>query len=295
MTDPSKGFLIHAYNNLEIDYGTMAICASLLIKKHLKHNDVCLITTNDTKKWIISRHGEELVNRAFDIIKVIEINRAVNTRTYYDTKYHSKVQPYYNSNRADTFSLSPYDETILLDADYLVLDKSLDLVWGNNEDILVNKLIRDLSHRLSIGGFDARFNEMSIPLYWATVMYFKKTPMVESIFSLMSFIKDNYFYYQQLYNFSPSGYFRNDYALSIALHMISGQLENELVKNLPINELLVATENDDMINFNNGTAFFVCETPESDFSLHKAITNVHIMNKWSIGRNAERIIKYATE
>lgn len=293
MTDPSRGFLIHAYNNLEIDYGTMALCASLLIKKNLKNNNVCLVTTNDTISWLNTTHGEEVIDKAFDIIKVIEINRNVNSRTYFDTKYNSKIQPYYNSNRIDTFKLSPYDETILLDADYLVLDKSLDCVWDNHEDILVNKSVRDLNHKTNIGGFDDRFNEMSIPLYWATVVYFKKTPIVESIFDLMSFIKDNYFYYQQLYNFAPSGYFRNDYALSIALHMISGQLENELVKNLPVSDLLVATENDDMINFSDGAAFFVSELQDNSHSLYKAITNVHVMNKWSIGRNASRIIDYA--
>lgn len=294
MSENTCGYLIHAYNNEEIDYGTMSVCAALLIKKTLKINNVCLITSEDTLSWITKQHGESLIDSAFDTIKIIDINREVENRTYFDTKYHSKIQPYYNTNRSDTYELSPYDETILLDADYLVLDNSLDLVWGNNEEILVNRTVRDLKHNISIGGFDERFNELSIPLYWATVMYFKKTPIIESIFHLMQFIKENYYYYQQLYRFSSSGYFRNDYALSIALHMISGQLETEVVKNFPISQLVVATEYDDMVNFNNGSAFFIHESLDGSFSLHKVLTNIHVMNKWSIRRQAERIIKYAT-
>jgi hypothetical protein len=82
--------------------------------------------------------------------------------------------------------------------------------------------------------------------------------------------------------------------LSIALHMISGQLETGLVKNLPMSDLLVATEYDDMINFSKGAAFFVSELPNYSHALYKAITNIHVMNKLSIGRNSNRIIKYAT-
>jgi esterase/lipase len=126
-------------------------------------------------------------------------------------------------------------------------------------------------------------------------MYFKKTDRVKSIFNVIDFIKNNYTYYQQLYEFRPNNYFRNDYALSIAIHMLNSQLEDNAVKSLPIKTLIVATEHDDMIDFKNGTAYFVSERQQGDFKLHKLNTNVHVMNKWSIGRMAERIIKYATD
>lgn len=290
----SRGFCIHAYNNLELDYGTMAICSALLIKKNLKTNNTALITTDDTINEIKKLHGEKILSLAFDNVNVIDIERNVSLRNYHDTRYSSKEQPYYNLNRSDTLDLSPFDETILLDADYLVLDKSFDIVWGCAEDIMVNKVVRDLRHKSNIAGFDLRFNDMSIPLYWATAMYFKKTQRCDSIFQLMKFIKGNYRYYQNLYRFNPSGYFRNDYALSIALHMISGQFENDSIKSLPTDHMLVATEHDDMINFKNNEAYFISEPVQGDFALHKILTNIHVMNKWSIGRNAERIISYAT-
>jgi hypothetical protein len=76
--------------------------------------------------------------------------------------------------------------------------------------------------------------------------------------------------------------------------MISGQYEIDSVKSFPTNHILVSTEYDDLINFKNNVAYFISEEQEGNFNLHKVQTNVHVMNKWSIIRNAERIISYAT-
>ena len=226
----SRGFLIHAYNNEQIDYGSMALCCALLIKKNLKYNKTCLVTVADTFQWLKSSYPEQIIDHAFDKIIILDIDRDVSTRNFYDTMYTTYTLPYYNTNRKDSLVLSPWNETILIDADYLVLDDSLDATWNSTEDLLVNKSVIDLNHVENLGGFDKRFNEMSIPLYWATVMYFKKTDRVRSIFNVIDFIKNNYTYYQQLYEFRPNNYFRNDYALSIAIHMLNSQLEDNAVK-----------------------------------------------------------------
>ena len=75
--------------------------------------------------------------------------------------------------------------------------------------------------------------------------------------------------------------------------MLNAHLEGDAVKSLPMKNLLVATEYDDMIDFKNGVATFISERQQGDFKFHKLSTNVHVMNKWSIGRMAERIIDYA--
>ena len=158
--------------------------------------------------WLEKCHGKNIVNNAFDSIKVVDINRDVKDRRYFDTRYTIKSQPYYNLNRSDTFFLSPFDETILLDADYLMLDNSFDYAWNGVEDIRVNKAVKDLHHNTNISGFDLRFNDMSIPLYWATAVYFTKTQRSKNLFQLINFIKENYEYYQALYNFMPNSYFK---------------------------------------------------------------------------------------
>jgi len=290
----SRGYLIHAYNNKEIDYGLMALCCALLLKKNLQENKTALVTTSDTVGWLMQSHPKNLLDYAFDQVIITDIDRNVPDRNFHDTQYTTYSLPYYNTNRVNSCELSPFDETVLIDADFLVLDNSLDNVWNSSEDLLVNKSIIDLNHVENLGGFDKRFNDMSIPLYWATVMYFRKTDRVKSLFELMDFIKQNYNYYQQLYGFKSNSYFRNDYAISIAIHMLNSQVEGDAVKNLPVANLLVATEYDDMIDFQDGTAAFVSERQQGDFKFHKISTNVHVMNKWSIGRMAKRIINYAT-
>lgn len=289
----NRGYLIHAYNNWEIDYGEMALCACLLIKKHLRINATAIATSHDTLDCLVKKHGPNLIAQAFDHIIINSTPRDSNDRTFHDTRYSHKTATYHNSNRADSFKLSPFDETMLIDADYLVLDNSFDTVWGSPDEIMVNKLVVDLHHKEDLGGFNKRLNVASIPLYWATAMYFQKTMYVKSVFDLISVIKENYQFYQNLYKFPLSGYFRNDYALSIALHMLNGQIEHDTVRSLPINKLMVATEYDDLVNFINGTAYCISEAQQGDFKLHKIDTNIHIMNKWAIGRMAPRIINYA--
>jgi hypothetical protein len=293
----SRGFLIHAFNNSELDYGTMALSTALLIKKHLKNNNVALITDTGTMLWMEKQHGVKLINSAFDYFNITDNVPISSNRRFHDTRYSSKVVPYHNSTRADSYDYSPWDETILVDADYLVLDSELDHVWGNTEHILANRVVKNLRHDVGITGFDARFNSMSIPLYWATLVYFKKTDRVRSIFDLIKFIKEpeNYVYYQKLYKFQPSQYFRNDYALSIALHIISGQIENDGIKNFPTPEILISSEFDNFINFKNGKAYFISEDTKGDFLLHKVMSNVHVLNKWSLGRMSGKIIEYASK
>lgn len=290
----TKGFLIHAYNNKELDYGTMALCSALLIKKNLHVNATALVTSIDTFDWLSKTYDKNLIDSAFDKIIVTTVDRNVGQRTFFDTRYSSKKQPYFNTNRCDSYNITPWDQTILLDADYLMLDSSFDFVWNSVEDIMVNKIVKDLADDTVSNIVDSRVNEIGIPLYWATAVYFQKSPRTQAIFELVQFIKENYQFYQYLYRLPPSNYFRNDYAFSIALHLISGGFENDSIKSFPNPIIQIATENDDFINFKNGSAYFISEKEQGQHRLHKVMTNIHVMNKWSYTRMAKRIISYAT-
>jgi hypothetical protein len=58
-------------------------------------------------------------------------------------------------------------------------------------------------------------------MWWATVMMFRKSPTAQYIFDCMEMIKNNYQHYRELYGITERNY-RNDYALSIALGIVSG-------------------------------------------------------------------------
>jgi len=290
-----RGYVMYAHNNSSIDYGTLAVCNALLIKKHLKHNTVALISDNDTVKYITQQHGDAVMQAAFDriILDTVFVENS-ETRKFHDTRYTSFTDAYTNTNRPNVYNLSPFNETILIDSDYLMLDNTMDLVWDSVEDFMCNHKTRDLDNKINNFGFDNRFNEMSIPLYWATAVYFKKSEKSQLIFRLMNYIKENYAYYRYLYRFNHSGYFRNDYALSIAIHLTNNLMEYSSIKSLPVDHILFSMENDEMHDFIDGHCLITSEQQQGDFHLHRAMSNTHIMNKRAIIRNSDKIIKYAT-
>lgn len=288
-----RGYVIYAHNNSSIDYSALAICNALLIKKHLKENAVALITDNDTARYMEHFYSGSLLRKAFDRIIMDDKPATDATRRFHDTRYTSFTDSYNNTNRPNVCALSPFDETVLIDSDYLMLDNTMDMVWGNREGFMCNRKTIDLDHKINNFGFNNRFNEMSISLYWATAIYFRKGEKSQLIFDLMNFVKENYAYYQYLYRFSHSGYFRNDYALSIAIHMASNLMEYGTVSPLPVDHIRFSMEDDELHQFRDGRCLITSEPVQGDFNLHSISTNIHMMNKRAILRHKDEIIAYA--
>jgi hypothetical protein len=58
-------------------------------------------------------------------------------------------------------------------------------------------------------------------MYWATVMMFRRSNHAAYVFDCMQMIRHNWTHYRELYGIDRSTY-RNDFALSIALGIVSG-------------------------------------------------------------------------
>lgn len=291
----TKGFLIFAHNNEEVDYGKLALVCSLMLKSKLKHSDVCLVTDQGTIDWLRQSMGEEMVSYAFQHIEVLsyDVVKAKNAmRNFRDSASTTKSLTWLNSTRSSAYELSPFDETIMIDSDVLVQDNSFDLVWENDEDILINRDVLTLEHKLPNQN-EIRLDGMGIPMYWATQVYFRKGERAKLLFNLVEHIKQRYEYYQYVYEF-PGKLFRNDYAFSIALHMLNGFLENNEFASFPSPVILSSFDRDELIGVKkNELKFLVNDVDESwqyRLSNVKGIT-VHCMNKYSILRHADELIK----
>jgi hypothetical protein len=135
---------------------------------------------------------------------------------------------------------------------------------------------------------------MGIKLYWATVIYFRKSSMAEHLFSLMRHIQENYAYYRDLYYFS-NGMFRNDHAVSIAIHMLNGFNDFEsVIKELPINGMLMSWDVND-IHSVPGVDDIILYVEKDKAKGNYILTrlkkqDVHIMNKWAINRHSDKLI-----
>ena len=98
-------------------------------------------------------------------------------------------------------------------------------------------------------------------------------------------------YYKALYDIRKI--FRNDFALSVALHIT----ENSNVSSLPESTLLTSYDEDDIIDIDlNKIILATRDNDRADFMPVKIENrNVHVMNKFALTNNIERIMETYAE
>ena len=200
----TTGALIFAFNNEHTDYVAMANWSASNIHRHL-NIPVCLVTDQ-----------EPVQLHSFDKV-VIATPPTAGARYFSD--YDSTVT-WHNTNRMDAYQLSPWDQTLVVDADYVVASDQLATVLQSRQEFLCYRWAADAT---SIRTFDDLnyFGSHRMPMWWATVMMFTRGRSVELLFDSMQMIRDNWTHYRNLYKNNTSTY-RNDHALSIALNTLSG-------------------------------------------------------------------------
>lgn len=139
------------------------------------------------------------------------------TRWFED--YASTVT-WHNAGRVDAFDLSPWDHTLVLDADYVVCSDTLGRLWDCDSDFLCHRTAWNAANGSMLDGLNT-FGRLKMPMWWATVMCFKKTNVSQYIFDAMTMVRQNWQHYRDLYQIDRATY-RNDFALSIALGIVSG-------------------------------------------------------------------------
>ena len=285
-----------AHNNSEIDYFRLAVVNALLIQKNTGIKNITVVTDPHSLKQGEKTLGKRLIKKAINNLIVTEKDKDFkerNLRLYKDTSHSTKHLQFYNVNRCDAYDLSPYDETILVDVDYLILSDTLNHCWGHNNELMMNWKYQDIMYERKDPSL-ARLNDMGITMYWATVVYFRKTEYVESFFNLVKHVRNNPQYYKDLYKWQGTLY-RNDYSFSIAAHVMSGfvdkgipQLPTTLYKSFDTDDIHSAVDENTIIMY--------LEKPRSpgDFMLTKwQDVDLHVMNKWAINRISDEMLEYA--
>lgn len=291
----SRGVIMFAHNNTEIDYFRLAVVNALLVQKNLGIKNVTVVTDPHSLKQGEKTLGKRLIKKAINNIIVIEKDKkfkALNQRLYKDTSHTTKYLPFYNVNRCDAYNLSPYDETLLIDVDYLILSDTLNHCWGHNNELMMNWKYQDIMYERKDPSL-ARLYDMGITMYWATVVYFRKTEYVESFFNIVSHVKNNPQFYKDLYQWQGTLY-RNDYSFSIAAHMMSGFVDKGIPQ-LPTT-LYKSFDTDDIHSaIDENTIVMYLEKPRSpgDFMLTKwQSIDLHVMNKWAINRASDKLLEF---
>jgi len=290
----SRGIVMFAVNNSSIDYVQLAVMAAAFIKCNMPGTDVCLITDQASLDWHDS-HSQWKTSRWFTHVVLLPPAQEQfdNTRCYRDTRYWSVHDRFRNETRSLAYDLSPFDQTLLLDSDYLQCSNVLSAVWDSAEEIMINRRAVDLSHT-PLAGPEFRLNPYGIRMYWATAVYFKKGPAARQLFDLVQHIKQNWEFYKLTYDF-PGELFRNDYAFSIAIHILNGFCDGGgAVADLPDPSIITARDTDQFFRLRGGNSlsFFMNDQLEQwKFTVNTfSGVNVHCMNKLSLINSMDHIM-----
>jgi hypothetical protein len=203
----TTGALIFAYNNDQTDYVSMAAWSARNIRRHL-NIPVAVVTDQPVAAGV------------FDQV-IVQTSEGSNTRYFSDYGAHVIWR---NTNRASAYELTPWDQTLVLDADYVVASSDLNCVLELPQDFLAHRWAYDITGINDFKNLNY-FGNYRMPMWWATVMMFRRGRHAELIFDAMNLVRDNWTHYRRLYGNSIES-FRNDHALSIALGIVNGHTLN---------------------------------------------------------------------
>lgn len=279
-----NGCLLFAHNG-NIDYGSQAVIAANLVRKYLKV-PVSLVSDKET----INDINLKFTHLPFDNVIEIEKPNNSNQRRLYDQESKDyKVFNFINGNRHSAYELTPYDRTLVIDTDFLVFTDNLSKYW-NSDDFFITPgmlLLQDNTTNPN----EHKVGPYSIDMVWATNIIFSKNNETKLFFDLVEFIKQEYYYYSNLYEFHP-GQFRNDFVFSIACHIMSGHGVDPWHKELPVP--LFFDDRCEILKIkDNGDIIFLAEKQDSYVLSRSCQQDVHIMNKSSLLKNLDQLLKLA--
>ena len=194
-----RGVLLFAFNNPKFNYYEMAV-ATAKRANHFLGLPVTIVTD--------SASLPEKQTYTFDKVVVVESDKT-NRRDR---------SIWINKGRHQAYALSPYDETLLLDTDYMINSPMLLKTLGIYDDFCCHDTT---SFLMQPGIPQELFSTYSPRTLWATVIAFRKTKRAQQIFECMEMVQKNYDHYTKIHNFI-GGVLRNDYALTLALSIVNG-------------------------------------------------------------------------
>jgi hypothetical protein len=271
----TKGILLYALNS-EMDYVKLAVKLTERIKFYM-NLPVTIIT--DSEDYLRKNYDQTL----FDHI-VKKKDTTEQTKKFSDGQGYSERYVWKNSNRASAYDITPYDQTLVLDVDYVINSDFLLHVFNQPKEFLCFRKSCDLAGWRNTAEFEF-INQYSIPFYWATVFYFTKSKANEIFFALVEYIRDNWEYYRLIYQITDKK-FRNDFAFSIAIHILNGT-DVDMFDSVIPGKMFYTLDKDILLKINKSSLTFLVEKQKvlGEFTgLKTKDLDVHVMNKFSLLR-----------
>lgn len=259
-----KGVLLFAFNNEQVNYTRMArICAARV----QKYWDLPVCIISDDPRPVKLPQGVTFWRQ-------VERPDRVNTRGYQE---YGQALTFWNTNRHDAYELTPFSETILLDTDFLVQTRNVVDAWSG-KGVKVSKSAYSVDGTPLTNDMKYLSVKTQLPMYWATIVCFDKSPISEEFFRQWKTAVDMYSVYSTVFGFE-SGPMRNDFAVTVALERMKGNTQNVFF-DLPytIPTLLPGST---LLSLDPLIAFVPSKHPE-EMDMLPVCSDLHVMNKKSI-------------
>jgi len=199
----NRGAILFAFNSPKFDYYKMAVATAKRIN-HFLNLPVTVVTDE-----------KSITDQTYVFDKVITVSPDLNNIR--------DGAVWINKGRYQAYDYSPYDETLLLDTDYMVNSDKLLRVFDYYDDFCCHDTT---SFLMQHGAAQEVLSAYSFKTLWATAVVFRKSQRAKQIFECLEMVQKNYDHYCNIHSF-VGGVYRNDYALTLALRIANGHSDNK--------------------------------------------------------------------
>lgn len=196
----SRGYVLYAFNTPHCDYVKMAAYNARLIHIHTGY-PVALVT--DTESSVRAGDFDHVIRKEPNIVS---------------DNYGVDRKLWRNTERTGYLEDSPFSRSVVLDVDYLIYNDQTNLLLESSEPLILSRNVRQVS---DVHMEESRVSLFGLDTIWATCFAFEPSQRAVDFFNLVEYVREHYPYFAQLYDFSPKP-FRNDFAFTIAHHLMSG-------------------------------------------------------------------------
>jgi len=261
----SKGCLVFAFNNEKINYIKQAEDLAKRVSRYLK-----LPTTLVTDKFFDSD--------VFDQVIEIKNDFHFSKKTYHNGNSNERLS-FFNAARIKSYDLTPYDQTIILDSDFIVCNNNLNKCFKQKNSVCMYDTSFDICSYRQTDEF-TWISDIGCKFYWATCTYFKKDTKAKLFFDTINHVYENYFYYKRLYQIN-SNLYRNDFSFSIAAHILNNYQKGNFVGNMP-DTMYYSLDRDEIISIDDNKFTFLTDFNNKKIAVKTKGQNIHCMNKYSL-------------
>jgi len=294
----SKGILVFARNNSQVDYVKQAYFLAKQAKSIL---NLPTTVVTDSIEYLVSAYPDytEVFDKIISIVwKEEELNENTTLskteehtwKNYFDGVFSQKKLEFKNETRTLAYELTPYEQTLLLDSDVVLIDDSYLYCFEQKQNFLIYDTAYDLAGFRDYSEFDF-VSDTGVKFYWATCVFFRKTIENKIFFDLLQHIQENWRHYNSIFQINRSVY-RNDHAFSIAIHIMNGYQDGNFAGSMP-GKLFYTTDKDICWQIKDDEILMLLEKQNhlGEYTMCKwKGKTLHVMNKFSLNRCIDEII-----